>query len=167
MSRYSKPPRDPRGGHIRLHWEIVDSPAWSSLTAADQRTYLALRRDLLKYNNGDLALPFTVAVHRGITNEGTLAKSLRSLTAVGLIAVTRQGGSTRGGQRIPTLYRLTDEITYANPKKFIEDFKATHEWKQVTTIAQGEALIQQAEDRRAAQCVAKRAAQAPKKGAAK
>jgi hypothetical protein len=164
MARYNKSPADPRGPHIRMYWEIVDSAAWRSLTAADQRTYLALRRDLLSFNNGDLALPFTVAVHRGIRNEGTLAKSLRALVAVGLIAVTRTGGSTKGGQRIPTLYRFCDEVAHAHPKKFIEPSKATNDWKLVQTIAQGEALIRQAEEKLAARRQAAKPA-APTAGA--
>ncbi|OYT93553.1 MAG: hypothetical protein CFE43_02160 [Burkholderiales bacterium PBB3] len=48
------PPKDPRGGHVRLYWAILDSPAWRVLTQADVLVYLALRRKLGKTNNGDI-----------------------------------------------------------------------------------------------------------------
>lgn len=154
----AKKPSDPRGGHARLYWEITDSNAWRCLTASDQRAYLALLRSLLSFNNGDLSLAFSTARHHGITNESTLAKNLRALAAVGLIAVTRKGGCTRGGQRFPTLYRLTDFPVLAMQGKHVEACKATNEWKAVTTLALGHALIRQAEERAAADWAAKKAA---------
>lgn len=140
-----KPEGDPRGGHIRLYWRLIDSPAWVALSATDQRAYVALRRPLGKTNNGDLSLPLSRARHHGVTSPSTLAKSLRALAAVGLIAVTRRGGCTRGGQRLPTLYRFTDEQVYEMKPKLIEASKATDDWKQIESVAQARALIRQAE----------------------
>lgn len=117
---------------MRLYWAVLDSPAWNALSATDQRAYTALRRPLGKSNNGDLSLPLSRARHYGITSPSTLAKALRALVAVGLIAVTRRGGCTRGGQRLPTLYRFTDERVYA-PGKLIEDYKTTDDWKLLAT----------------------------------
>ena len=138
--------KDPRGGHVRLYWEIIDSPAWGSLAAADQRAYLALLRQLRSTNNGDLSLPITVARHFGIASSATLAKSLRALVAVGLAAVTRKGGCSFGGQRLPTLYRLTDLAVFASPTKHIDASKATNEWKLVSSKAHGRALIRAVEN---------------------
>jgi hypothetical protein len=143
----SKPAPDPRGGHIRLYWAIIDSNAWRCLAATDQRAYIALARQKLSSNNGDLALPLSVAKMHGIKSQTTLAKSLRALTAVGLIAVTRAGGCSRGGQRLPTLYRLTDFPVFPIPAKHVEQQKATNEWKTVSTLALGHALIAQHEER--------------------
>lgn len=137
--------KDPRGGHLRLYHAIIDAPAWSALSAADQRAYVALRRALGATNNGDLSLPLSRSKHYGIKSPATLAKSLRALAAVGLIAITRRGGCTRGGQRLPTLYRVTDEQVHPMPVKLIEASKATDEWKAVTSIAHGRALIAAAE----------------------
>lgn len=136
---------DPRGGHARLYWEILDSNAWRSLSATDRCAYLALQRQLRSTNNGDLSLPLTVARHSGITSPATLAKSLRALVAVGLLAVTRKGGCTKGGQRLPSLYRFTDYQAYENPMKNIEASKPTNEWKAVKSLAMGLALIREAE----------------------
>lgn len=138
---------DPRGGHIRLYWELVDSNAWRCLAATDQRCYVALLRGLRSTNNGDLSLPFSVAKTFGIRSQHTLAKSLRALQAVGLIAVTRKGGSQRGGQRLPTLYRVTDQECYEIPAKYVSACKASNEWKTVRTLAMGHAQIRDAEEK--------------------
>jgi hypothetical protein len=143
--KHAKAPIDPRGGHIRLYWELIDSNAWRCLSASDQRAYIALARHLRSTNNGDLSLPLSVARQHGIKSQTTLAKSLRALVAVGLLAVSRRGGSTRGGQRLPTLYRFTDVQAYANPAKFIEASKATNDWKSVATLGMGREAIRQAE----------------------
>jgi hypothetical protein len=140
-----KAPPDPRGGHVRLYNGLIDSPAWNALSATDQRAYVALRRALGKTNNGDLSLPLSRARHYRITSPATLAKALRALVAVGLIAVTRRGGCTRGGQRLPTLYRFTDEVVYEMRPKLIDAFKATDNWKLIESLAQGKAAIREAE----------------------
>jgi hypothetical protein len=157
MKRGDKIKGDPRGGHVRLYWEVIDSPAYRSLTACDQRSYLALHRQLFSFNNGDLSLPITVARHHGITNESTLAKSLRALCAVGLIAITRRGSHKRDGSRMPNLYRFTDYPVYSMPAKFVEACPASNEWKRVANIAMGKALIRKAEEQAAAEWATKRA----------
>jgi hypothetical protein len=141
-----KPAPDPRGGHIRLHWELIDSNAWRCLSASDQRAYVALLRGLRSTNNGDLSLPLSVARKHGITSKVTLAKNLRALMAVGLIAKTRSGGATKGGQRLPSLYRITDLPAFEVPAKSIEASKATNEWKAITTLAMGRHKIKLAEE---------------------
>lgn len=148
MGRY-KPPVDPRGGHARLYWDLLDSSAWRCLSATDQRAYIALQRQLRSTNNGDLSLPLSVARKHGIASPATLAKSLRALVAVGLIAITRKGGCTRGGQRLATLYRFTDHQAYEVPAKYLEAHKPSDEWRNVKTLAQGHDLIRQAEEKAA------------------
>lgn len=59
-------PKDPRGGHVRLYWAILDCPAWRVLTHADVRVYLALRRKLGKTNNGDINATLAEMRHAGI-----------------------------------------------------------------------------------------------------
>lgn len=143
--KHYKPPSDPRGGHARLYWDVLDSNAWRCLGPNDQRAYVALLRGLRSTNNGDLSLAFSAAKQVGIKSQTTLAASLRALCAVGLLAVSRKGGRTKGGQGLPTLYRLTDYPAFANPMKFIEASPATNEWKSVTTLGLGREAIRQAE----------------------
>lgn len=145
MAKFDKPPSDPRGGHVRLYWELLDSNAWRCLSSSDQRAYVALLRSLRSTNNGDLSLALSVAKMHGITSQTTLAKNLRALVAVGLLAVTRKGGCTKGGQRLPTLYRITDQQAYANPMKHIEASKATSDWKLITTLGMGREAIRKTE----------------------
>ncbi len=141
----SKPFKDPRGHSLRVYSDVFDSAAFAALSPHDVLAYLALLRELKGYNNGDLSLTLTRAKKCGIGHHLTLARSLRALCAVGLIAVTRKGGCTKGGQRLPNLYRLTDRECYAIPAKHLEAMKETHEWKRVTTMQHGLDLIAAAE----------------------
>lgn len=144
MARY-KFTNDPRERHVRLFWIIVDSNAWRCLSATDQRVYVALRRGLSATNNGNVELTLKGARPHGIKSKTTLAKSLRALCAVGLIAVTRKGGCKRGGQRLPTLYRFTDAQVYEIPAKHVEAHRPSNEWEHIQTLAQGRHLIREAE----------------------
>jgi hypothetical protein len=142
----NRPNTDPRGHSLRIYSDIYDSAAFTCLSPHDVMAYLALLRELKQYNNGDLSLPLTRAKKCGITHHLTLARSLRALCAVGLVAVARKGGCTRGGQRLPNLYRLTDRDCYDIPQKHLEALSATNDWKRITTVAQGQQLIQAADD---------------------
>jgi len=141
----NKTQRDPRGHSLRVYSDVYDSPAFTSLSPHDVLAYLALLRELKGYNNGDLSLPLTRAKVCGINHHLTLARSLRALCAVGLVAITRKGGCTKGGQRLPNLYRMTDRECYAIPAKFLEAMRETNEWKRVASVEQGLQLIQAAE----------------------
>lgn len=136
---------DPRGHSLRVYSEIYDSAAYKSLSPHDVLAYLALLRGLKGYNNGDLSLPLTRAKQCGINHHITLARSLRALCAVGLVAVTRRGGCTKGGQRLPTLYRMTDRECYAIPAKHLDALKETNDWRCVTSAQHGRELIAAAE----------------------
>lgn len=136
---------DPRGMSLRLYADIFDSHAWAALGPFDVLAYLALLRELKSFNNGDLSLPLSRAKRCGISHHVTLARSLRALRAVGLIAITRKGGSAKGGQRLATLYRFTDRECYDVPAKHIEARPATNEWKHVTSREHGASLIAEAE----------------------
>ncbi|MCZ8294439.1 MAG: hypothetical protein O9312_13065 [Hylemonella sp.] len=136
---------DPRGHSVRVYSEIYDSPAFGALSPHDVLAYLALLRVLKGYNNGDLSLPLSRAQKCGISHPKTLARSLRALCAVGLVALARRGGATRGGQRLPSLYRMTDRECFEIPAKFLEAKRETNEWKLVTSVEHGRQLIEAAE----------------------
>lgn len=137
--------RDPRGHSIRIYSDLYDSPAFAALSPHDVMAYLALLRELKQYNNGDLSLPLSRAKKCGIKHHVTLARSLRALCAVGLVAITRKGGSSKDGQRLPSLYRVTDRECFDIPAKHLTQMPATNEWKRVTSAAEGERLIADAE----------------------
>ena len=140
-----KPQRDPRGHSLRIYSDVFDSPAFAALSPHDVLAYLALMRELKGYNNGDLSLPLSRAKGCGIGHHLTLARSLRALCAVGLVAITRKGGCTKGGQRLPTLYRMTDRECYDIPAKHLGAMRETHDWKRVTDTRHGLSLIAAAE----------------------
>jgi len=142
----TKPQRDPRGHNLRVYADVYDSPAFAALSPHDVLAYLALLRELKGYNNGDLSLTLTRARERGISHHVTLARSLRALCSVGLVAITRRGGCTKGGHRLPTLYRLTDRECYDIPAKMLSAMKETNEWKRITTVEQARQLIEAAEE---------------------
>jgi predicted transcriptional regulator len=138
--RGGKSPKDPRGGHIRLYWEIHDCPAWRALSHADVRVYLALRRKLGGTNNGDINATLAELRHAGISSSSTLSTALHRLEALGLIAKTRQGGIAFGG-KLCSLYRFTDVETFDIAKAGVKAGQATNEWKQLKTLAEARAAV--------------------------
>lgn len=141
----TKPQRDPRGHSLRVYADVYDSPAFAALSPHDVLAYLALLRAHKGYNNGDLSLPLSRAKLCGISHPKTLARSLRALCAVGLVALARKGGCNKGGQRLPSLYRLTDRECYEIPAKHLEAMPATNDWKRVSSVQKGKELIAAAE----------------------
>ena len=141
-----KPQRDPRGHSLRIYSDVYDSPAFAALSPHDVLAYLALLRELKGYNNGDLSLTLTRSQTCGINHPKTLARSLRAICAVGLVAITRKGGCTKGGQRLPNLYRITDRECYCIPAKHLEAMKESNEWKRVSSVKHGHELIELAEN---------------------
>jgi hypothetical protein len=146
-----------------MYHTLMDRPAWNCLSATDQRAYMVLARQANTFNNGDISLPISFARHYGITNERTLAKNLRALVAVGLIAVTRTGAHRLDGTHTPNLYRLTDFPVTARPDKHIEACRPTNEWQKVESKAHGLALIRNAEAKAAQEWAEARAQRAIRK----
>ena len=141
--RHDKRPADPRGGHVRIYWEIIDSMAWRALAYSSQSLYVVLRRNLKGTNNGNISAALGDMKHSGWRSSATLASGLRELQAVGLIEATRQGGIARG-ENTCSLYRFTDEPVFEQTKLGIAACKATNEWRQYTTLKDAESAIQAA-----------------------
>jgi hypothetical protein len=133
-------PKDPRGGHVRLYWAILDSPAWRVLTHADVRVYLALRRKLKQTNNGDINATLAEMRHAGISSSSTLSSALRRLEALGFIVKTRQGGIAFGG-KLCSLYCFTDEPTFDIAKAGVRSGPATNEWSKFDNMADARAAV--------------------------
>lgn len=141
--RRNKAPLDPRGGHVRVHWEMMDSVAWQSLSLAERGLYLAIRRQLKGSNNGNIEATLGTLKHAGIKSSATLAKGLRALIVTGFIAKTRQGGVAYG-QRMCSLYRFTDEAVFDFPKLSIQAQKATNDWAKFEKLAAVRAALRDA-----------------------
>lgn len=143
MARRGRTPSDPRGGHVRVYWTLIDSPAWRALAHADVRVYVAMRRRLGKTNNGDIDATLATMRAHGIKSTSTLAKSLRALEVLGFIVKTRQGGIANGG-KLCSLYRFTDEPTFDLPKIEQKATPATNDWERFTSIAHAQAVLRDA-----------------------
>ena len=139
----AKKPSAPRGGHVRLYWSLIDSIAWRAVAYTSQCVYIVMRRRLQSTNNGNISAALGDMKHYGISTSATLAKALRELQTVGLIAVTRQGGIAYGRQ-VCSLYRFTDEAVYEHPKVGVKAQQATNDWQRFTKLAEAEAEIKQA-----------------------
>jgi hypothetical protein len=140
MKKRGNPPKDPRGGHARLYWTILDSPAWRTLTHADVRVYLALRRKLGRTNNGDINATLAEMKHAGIFSSSTLSAALHRLEALGFIEKTRQGGIAAGG-KLCSLFRFTDDPTLDIAKAGVRAGPATNEWQQFKNMAEARAAV--------------------------
>ena len=143
MGNYRSKVSDPRGGHVRLYWDILDSAAWRALSSSARCLYVEMRRNLLKTNNGDIAATINGMQTSGFTSKATLSKALRELMAVGLIAKTRQGGIARSSKEC-SLYRFTDIETFELPKKGVERQLATNEWRSFRTLSDAKSAIEAA-----------------------
>lgn len=143
MSR--RKPEDPRGGHIRLYWALVDSPAWRALSWTDKGLYIAMRRKLKGSNNGNIEATLATLRHADITSPSTLAKGLRALQTLGLIAKTRQGGIAQGVKHC-SLYRFTDEAVFDHPKLGIAALPATNEWRAFQSLSDACARLKAAHE---------------------
>lgn len=142
-----KPPKDPRGGHVRIYWTMLDSPAWRVLTHADVRIYLAMRRHLKMTNNGNISASLTTLKHAGLASSSTLSIGLQRLETLGFIEKTRQGGIAFGG-KLCSLYRFTDLETYEIPNVGVAKSKATNAWTQFVTINDARQAVRLINERR-------------------
>jgi len=135
--------KDEMGGHARLYDQIAHSPAWLALAFSARALYMQLRVKLKNTNNGNIEATLGTLKHAGFKSSSTLAKALREMETVGLIAKTRQGGITAGG-RLCNLYRFTDKPMYDFPKLGLVCCKASHEWRQWSGVREAEAAVRAA-----------------------
>ncbi len=137
--------QDPRGGHTRLYWDIQDSMAWHALGFSSVALYVAMRRKLKQSNNGNIEATIATMRLSGFSAKATLSKALRELQAVGLIAMTRQGGIARG-TKVCSLYCFTDVEVFEMPKQGVDPRSPTNEWRRFKTLADAEKAIQEAHE---------------------
>lgn len=135
--------KDDMGAHARLYESIAHSPAWLALGFSSRALYMQLRVKLKQTNNGNIEATLATLKHAGFRSSSTLAKALRELETVGLLAKTRQGGIAAGGKSC-NLFRFTDKPVYEFPKLGISAMKAQHEWKAWQRLGEAKEAIRQA-----------------------
>ena len=96
--------RDNSDPYVGISWEIIDSPAWKTLTPSAVWLYTMLKRQYRKCT-GDLHL---VLPYRHVSFRLTGAafrKAREELVRAGFIAIIRQGGL----ERRPNIYALSEK----------------------------------------------------------
>ena len=120
--------------HIRVNLTLLNSPAYIALDWTARALFTDMRSKLRGSNNGNINAALSELKHRGWRSPATLAKALRQLEAVGLIAKTRKTVGVKFGSKVCNLYRFTDLDCFEFPKLQISAIKATHDYKRLTAL---------------------------------
>lgn len=80
---------------IQLYWFMLDSEAWSCLTANARAVYLEVARRYNGQNNGFLALSVRDAAERCRINKDTATRALDELQRLGFLECAVAGGFSR------------------------------------------------------------------------
>ncbi|EUC68048.1 hypothetical protein Y017_06835 [Alcanivorax sp. 97CO-5] len=94
--------RKSTAGFMGLPHHILGSPAYLSLDGWAVKLLVDITSQYHGYNNGDLAIAWTIMKLKGWRSRATLNNARKKLLARGLIQLTRQGGRNR-----PSLYGIT------------------------------------------------------------
>ena len=76
--------------HIRIEMRLLNSSAYIALDTCAKALYIDLRSKVNTFTNGNINATLSELKHRNWRSAVTLAKALRQLEAVGLIAKTRK-----------------------------------------------------------------------------
>jgi hypothetical protein len=137
--------RDPRGRHVRIYCDLLDSPAWYALSKTSRSLFLDLRSFVGPNNNGNISAALSLLRKKGWNSSSTLADALFELQVLGFLAKTRDTVGVENGSRVCCLYRFTDLSTYAFPKLFIEAHPETHDYRDYTTLAAAQRALKEAQ----------------------
>lgn len=127
--------------HIRIPLAILNSPAYIALDWSARALYVDMRNLLRSTNNGNISAALSHLRHHGWRSPATLAKALRQLEAVGLIAKTRQTIGVQRGSKVCNLYRFTDMEAFEVPKLQIAASKVTNDYKRLPSITEARRTI--------------------------
>ena len=130
--------------HVRIPLEVLQSPAFVALPASAVKLYLDMLSHLRGTNNGNINAALSELKHRGWRSPTTLAKALRQLEAVGLIAKTRETTGVHRGSKLCNLYRITDRDAYAIPKLHIDGHRETRDYRKFATLADAKKAVKAA-----------------------
>lgn len=96
MAKTNRKGRSSGGGpFVQLPHFMLESPAWRSLSAQEQATYIVVAKAYNGSNNGRLAVSVRQIAQRANVNKDTASKCLATLQARGFIECASPGGFTR------------------------------------------------------------------------
>lgn len=134
----------PKDRYVQVFFRVLNSHAWRALSPTEHSLWLSLRYQFNGGNNGNISATLAALKHRGVSSSATLAKSLRAMMAVGLIAKTRDTGGLTHAGAVCCLYRFTDLPCPSFPDKGITASRETHDYARFTTVAEAKAVIKAA-----------------------
>lgn len=120
--------------HIRVDMALLNSPAFIALDSCAKALFIDLRSRVNSFTNGNINAALSELRHRNWRSPVTLAKAIRQLEAVGLIAKTRKTVGVERGSKMCNLFRFTDLDVFEIPKFGILAQKATHDYKKITEL---------------------------------
>ena len=130
--------------HIRVDMRLLNSSAYIALDTCAKALYIDLRSKVNTFTNGNLNATLSELKHRNWRSAVTLAKALRQLEAVGLIAKTRKTIGVEKGSKICNLYRFTDLEVFEMPKLGIAAQKATHDYLAIRGLNEARQMVAKA-----------------------
>lgn len=130
--------------HIRVDMRLLNSPAYIALDTCAKALYIDLRSKVNTFTNGNLNATLSELKHRNWRSAVTLAKALRQLEAVGLIAKTRKTIGVEKGSKMCNLYRFTDLEVFEMPKLGIAAQKATHDYLAIRGLNEARQMVAKA-----------------------
>lgn len=105
---------------VMLRNDIIDSPAWQSLSSKSQALWLHIRRRYKGHNNGDIPLSCREAAIKLNVSKNTAGKAFQELQDKGFIKIGEFAGFVNKHRR-STRWIMTDEE--------YNGCKATNEWR--------------------------------------
>jgi hypothetical protein len=112
---------------VQLHYFLLDSAAWHSLSVYARCAYIELARLYDGLNNGTLALSVRRLAEAISCNKDTAAKALTELEVKGFIACEKVGQFTRK-ERHSTEYRLTAYRCDVTGETATREFNPGEKW---------------------------------------
>ena len=123
MAKYSKNKgRGKRQSFVMLRYDIMDSPAWRSLSPNARCVWLEIMRRYNGYNNGDIPLSCREAGELCRISKGTAGRALKDLQDKGFIKIGTFAGF-QNKHRVSTRWEVTHERCGEKPP--------TNEWKSI------------------------------------
>jgi hypothetical protein len=132
---------------------MLESPAWRVLSRAARQFINRLEIEMCKHGgrNKDLPLTYEDLVEYGITRD-QIPPAMREAQALGFAVCTQKGSGGNAEWRKPNLWRLTYLHNHRGDRDDPGNFP-THEWEQIKTVDEAEAIQCQARNTRDAKAV--------------
>ena len=123
MSKYAKAKGRGKTTFVRLRHDMMDSPAWQSMSANAQALWLHITRRYNGYNNGEISLSCREAADKLHISPNTASRVFKELQEKGFIRTGTFAGF-RNKHRTATRWILTHEVCDGKPP--------TNEWRNYT-----------------------------------